>query len=101
MITLFSAKKSTAACKDKKGEVQCSTSNGQRSVCIVPQADLVLYVDPKVPTDECEPGETYGRHGDEIWVSGKCGGKFEICYREGNIYNYHECLCIINIIWHI
>ncbi|XP_034324268.2 uncharacterized protein [Magallana gigas] len=75
-------KKSTAACKDKKGEVQCSTSNGQRSVCIVPQADLVLYVDPKVPTDECEPGETYGRHGDEIWVSGKCGGKFEICYRE-------------------
>uniref|UniRef100_K1QBX7 Plasminogen n=1 Tax=Magallana gigas TaxID=29159 RepID=K1QBX7_MAGGI len=76
------AKKSTAACKDKKGEVQCSSSNGQRSVCIVPQAELVLNIDPKVPTDECEPGETYGRHGDEIWVSGKCGGKFEICYRE-------------------
>lgn len=96
-IPCLSGNKSTAACKNKKGEVQCSSSNGQRSICIVPQAELVLYVDPKVLTDECEPGQTYGRHGNEIWVSGKCGGKFEICYREGNIYNPRESLCMIII----
>lgn len=55
----------------------------------------------KVFIDECEFGEIYGRYGDEIWVFGKCGGKFEICYREGNIYNYYECFCIINIIWYV
>ena len=57
---------------------------------MVPKAELVLSVDPKSPSTECEAGKTYGRHGDEIWVSNKCGGKFEICYRQGiwNIKQY-------------
>ncbi|XP_048734636.2 uncharacterized protein LOC125650402 [Ostrea edulis] len=75
-------KKPPTICKDKKEVVQCSSSGGKRSVCIVPKAELVLNVDPKSLSSNCVAGKTYGRHGDEIWVSGKCGGKFDVCYRE-------------------
>lgn len=81
----FTAKKPPTICKDKKEVVQCSSSGGKRSVCIVPKAELVLNVDPKSLSSNCVAGKTYGRHGDEIWVSGKCGGKFDVCYREGTL----------------
>ncbi|XP_062580891.1 uncharacterized protein LOC134242777 [Saccostrea cucullata] len=74
--------KAPTICKDTKEEIQCNSTGGERSVCIVPKAELVLSVDPKSSGTDCVAGKTYGRHGDEVWVSGKCGGKFEVCYRQ-------------------
>ncbi|XP_062610626.1 uncharacterized protein LOC134272411 [Saccostrea cucullata] len=69
-------------CKESKAQINCTPKNGKRGVCVIKNAELVLNVAPSARNPTCARGETYGRHGDEIWVSEKCGGLFTVCFKE-------------------
>ena len=73
----------------QKATVKCSSANGKKTVCTVPNAKAVVHVRPSVTSKACMHGSTYGKSTDGIWVSQGCAGSFSVCFVKGMFICFH------------
>ncbi|MCG2840249.1 DUF3011 domain-containing protein [Sandaracinobacter sp. RS1-74] len=67
--------------------INCASGNsGTRTCDLPPNTQSVSFVGPD-RSGRCREGSTWGRRGNDLWVSNGCGGTFEVVSYSGGGWN--------------